>query len=124
MADRAACGRIDPSATAMKPCVILQISGFSWEIRALSVRYGDWARREDGFAAAVGKGWGGDHAPEELKPAGSVGRKAFETAVTLHTGEPYVAARAKDASGRVLATSRAVRPGDQASYAPPGQRRA
>jgi hypothetical protein len=53
--------------------------------------------------------------PERLESAGSVTRKGFETAVTLNTHEPYVAARAKDASDRILATSEAVKPADQAS---------
>src|ERR687898_678962 len=51
---------------------------------------------------------GGD--PDKLEPAGSAPRKGFETAVTLYTSEPYVAVEAKDGSGRVLGTSKAVEP--------------
>jgi hypothetical protein len=51
---------------------------------------------------------GGD--PDKLEPAGSAPRKGFETALTLYTGEPYVAVEAKDSSGRVLGTSEVVEP--------------
>jgi hypothetical protein len=51
---------------------------------------------------------GGD--PDKLEPAGSAPRKGFETAVTLHASEPYVAVEARDRSGRVLGTSEAVEP--------------
>ncbi len=53
--------------------------------------------------------------PEALEPAVSVPRRGFETAVTLRTKQSYVAARAKDGSGRVLATSHAVDLGHQAN---------
>jgi hypothetical protein len=46
--------------------------------------------------------------PEGLEPVGSVPRKGFETAISFNTDEPYVAARAKDRSERVLGTSEAV----------------
>ena len=49
--------------------------------------------------------------PERLEPVGSVPRKGFETAISFNTDEPYVAARAKDRSGRVLGTSEAVKRG-------------
>ncbi|QIN84520.1 hypothetical protein GBA63_19130 [Rubrobacter tropicus] len=49
--------------------------------------------------------------PDGLEPVGSAPRKGFETAISFRTGEPFVAARAKDRSGRVLGTSEAVRPG-------------
>jgi len=61
--------------------------------------------------------------PDELKPVASVPRKGFEIAVALQTSEPYVAVRAKDDSGKELATSRAVKPQDQAS-APRDRKRA
>ena len=61
--------------------------------------------------------------PDELKPVASVPRKGFETVVALQTREPYVAVRAKDGSGKELATSRAVKPQDQAS-APRDRKRA
>ena len=53
--------------------------------------------------------------PTELKPVATVPRKGFETAVTLKTDEPYLGVRAEDGSGNELATSRAVKPQDQAS---------
>ena len=49
--------------------------------------------------------------PDDLEPVGSAPRKGFETAITLHTDEPYVAVQAKNASGRVLGTTKAVKPG-------------
>jgi hypothetical protein len=50
--------------------------------------------------------------PDELNPVGSAPRKGFETAITLQTDEPYVAARAKDGSDRVLGASKTIEPGD------------
>jgi hypothetical protein len=41
---------------------------------------------------------------------GGAPREGFETAITVHTAEPYVSVQAKDRSGRVLATSKAVKP--------------
>jgi Arylsulfotransferase (ASST) len=46
--------------------------------------------------------------PGKLEPVGSVPRKGFETALTLHTDEPYVAVKATDSSGRVLGTSKTL----------------
>ncbi len=48
--------------------------------------------------------------PDGLEAVGSAPRKGFETTIALRTEEPYVAARAKDRSGRVLGISEAVRP--------------
>ncbi|HEV2093220.1 MAG TPA: arylsulfotransferase family protein [Rubrobacter sp.] len=45
----------------------------------------------------------------DLKPVGSAPRKGFETAITFSTEEPYVAARAKDRSGKLLGVSRTLR---------------
>ena len=50
--------------------------------------------------------------PDQLESVGSAPRKGFETTITLRTDEPYVAVRAKDGSGRVLATSEALKTGD------------
>jgi hypothetical protein len=51
--------------------------------------------------------------PGQLRPVGSaVPRGGFETAIALHTTEPYVGVQAKNGSGSVLGTSRAVKPGD------------
>lgn len=47
-------------------------------------------------------------APERLWPVASAPRDGFETSVSLRTGEPYVAARAKDGSGRALGASEAI----------------
>jgi hypothetical protein len=49
--------------------------------------------------------------PDHLEPVGSSPRHGFETTITVNTAEPYVAARAESASGRVLGTSVALRPG-------------
>jgi hypothetical protein len=50
--------------------------------------------------------------PGELELLGSGPWKGFETAIPVHTDEPYVAVRAEDGSGRVLGTSKAVKPGN------------
>jgi hypothetical protein len=48
-----------------------------------------------------------------LKPLGStVARNGFETTITLRTAEPYVGVQAKNRSGRVLGTSKAVKVGE------------
>ena len=47
----------------------------------------------------------------DLRPVGDAPRKGFETAITFRTEEPYVAARAKDRSGRLLGVSGAIRRG-------------
>jgi hypothetical protein len=49
--------------------------------------------------------------PDELDPVGSAPCKGFETALKLQTDEPYVAVKAKDSSGQVLGTSKALKPG-------------
>jgi len=51
--------------------------------------------------------------PNELEPVGTSPRHGFETTLTVRTAEPYVAVRAKSASGRVLGTTRAIKPGDR-----------
>ena len=48
--------------------------------------------------------------PDRLEPAGSVPRKGFETAINVTTTEPYVGVQAKDTSGKVLGTAKAVKP--------------
>jgi hypothetical protein len=53
--------------------------------------------------------------PEDLSAVGSAPRKGFETAITLNTGEPYVAVEAKDGSGKVLGASKAVKPAKASS---------
>ena len=50
--------------------------------------------------------------PERLRSVGSVARDGFETAIAVQTTEPYVSVRARDGSGRVLGTARAVEPED------------
>jgi hypothetical protein len=45
-----------------------------------------------------------------LHPAGSAPKRSFETAVTVNTAEPCVAVRAKSATGRVLGSTKEVRP--------------
>ena len=48
-------------------------------------------------------------APRQLTPAGSLGRRGFETRIHIGGRPTWVAVRAKDARGNVLATSSAVR---------------
>jgi hypothetical protein len=40
----------------------------------------------------------------------STPREGFETVITVKTTEPYVGVRAVDASGKVLGSSRAIKP--------------
>ena len=51
--------------------------------------------------------------PDELEPVGTAPWRGFETTVAVRTAEPYVAVQAKSASGRVLGTTKAVKPEDQ-----------
>ncbi len=46
--------------------------------------------------------------PDRLKSLGRVPCNGFETAITAHTGEPYVAVQARHSSGSVLGTSKAL----------------
>jgi hypothetical protein len=48
--------------------------------------------------------------PDRTRPFGSVPRDGFETALKVHTAEPYVAVQAKNSSGRLLGTSKALKP--------------
>ena len=50
--------------------------------------------------------------PEELEVVASVPRNGFETAITARTPELYVVVQAKNRSGRVLGTTKVVKPGD------------
>jgi hypothetical protein len=50
--------------------------------------------------------------PGELEAVASAPRKGFETVITVETAEAYVGVRAKNGSGRVLGTSKAVEPRD------------
>jgi hypothetical protein len=47
--------------------------------------------------------------PGRLESLGQVPRDGFETAMVVQTSDPYVAARAKDRSGRVLGASAPVK---------------
>jgi len=49
--------------------------------------------------------------PGQLGSLGSVPRDGFETAILARTSEPYMAVRARDASGRALGTSEPIEPG-------------
>jgi hypothetical protein len=49
--------------------------------------------------------------PDRLEPVGSAPWRGFETTIVVDTTEPYVAVRARSASGQVLGTSREVKPG-------------
>jgi arylsulfotransferase ASST len=56
--------------------------------------------------------------PSSLRPVGRAKRKAgFQTTITVHTTARWVAARARNGSGKVLATSQAVR----TSFTPTGR---
>jgi hypothetical protein len=50
--------------------------------------------------------------PEDLEPVASVPRKGFEIVITVDVSKAYVRVRAKNSSGRVLGTSKAVKPRD------------
>jgi hypothetical protein len=47
--------------------------------------------------------------PEQLKPVGSAPRDGFETLISVHTTEPYVAVQARHASGELLGTTKVVK---------------
>jgi hypothetical protein len=82
-----------------------------------------------GNAVTVYASWNGDTQvrswqilagknPSSLRPVGRAKRKVhFQTKITVHTAGRWVAARARDGSGKVLATSPAVR----ASFTPSGR---
>jgi len=48
--------------------------------------------------------------PTTLTPLTTVAKQGFETAIAVHTNDPYVAVQALDATGGVLATSAPVKP--------------
>jgi len=48
--------------------------------------------------------------PDKLEPLVSAPKKGFETVITVHTSEPYIAVKAKNASDKVLGTSTAIKP--------------
>jgi hypothetical protein len=48
--------------------------------------------------------------PRKLQELASTPRKGFETVITVKTTEPYVGVKALDASGKVLGSSRAIKP--------------
>jgi hypothetical protein len=50
----------------------------------------------------------GQH-PDRIEPLGSVTRNGFETAMKVHTADPYIVVRAEDRSGRVLGTTPPVK---------------
>ena len=49
--------------------------------------------------------------PSQLEPPGFAPKRGFETAVTVSTAESYVAVQAGSATGRMLGSTEAVRPG-------------
>jgi hypothetical protein len=51
-------------------------------------------------------------APDQLEPLASAPRQGFETVITVHTTEPYVGLQAVNGSGKVLGTSKAIKPED------------
>jgi hypothetical protein len=50
--------------------------------------------------------------PNRLQPLEAVPQEGFETTITVHTTQPYIVMRAEDNSGRVLGTTKPVRPGN------------
>ncbi|MDQ3639172.1 MAG: hypothetical protein M3426_14500, partial [Actinomycetota bacterium] len=50
--------------------------------------------------------------PGQLEEVAVAPRKGFETAIPVETTEAYVGVRAKDTLGKVLGTSRAVKPSE------------
>ncbi len=51
--------------------------------------------------------------PARLTPVGAAApRKGFETTITVNTTKPYIRVQAKDGSGRVLGTSKVIKPGN------------
>jgi len=48
--------------------------------------------------------------PDRLEPIGSAPREGFETTIKVQTAEPYVSVRAKNGAGKMLGTSRTVKP--------------
>jgi hypothetical protein len=52
--------------------------------------------------------------PTALKPVAEAPRTGFETSVTIFSKAAYVSVEAQDASGRVLGSSEAVKPGGRA----------
>jgi hypothetical protein len=51
--------------------------------------------------------------PDRLELTASVPKKGFETVITAHTDEPYIGVKAKDRTGRVLGSSKALKLGNQ-----------
>jgi hypothetical protein len=51
--------------------------------------------------------------PDRLESTASVPKKGFETVITAHTDEPYIGVKAKDRTGRVLGSSKALKLGNQ-----------
>jgi len=47
--------------------------------------------------------------PDKLEPVGSSPRTGFETAITVHTTEPYLGVKAIDGSGKTLGASEAIK---------------
>ena len=51
-------------------------------------------------------------APDQLEPIASAPRQGFETVITVRTTEPYVGLQAVNGSGKVLGTTKAIKPED------------
>lgn len=75
--------------------------------------------RGEGDAVTVYASWNGattvarwqvvaGPSPEELSPVSEAPKQGFETAITAHTAQPWIAVRALDAKGQVLAQSAVV----------------
>ena len=107
----------------------LEFAGATQSYRAFRLPWSGRPAEDPAVAARKGKGdkvriyasWNGatgvatwrvlaGSEPGRLEPVGSVPWEGFETAMAIRTEEPYVAVRAENDSGRILGTSRAVRP--------------
>jgi hypothetical protein len=50
------------------------------------------------------------HSIDDLEQIASAPRKGFETVIMVKTNKPYVGVKAVDASGKVIGSSRAIKP--------------
>ncbi len=83
------------------PAVVAEVGSAEEEVRL----YASWNGATEVASWEVLAG----PAPERLKAVESVGWEGFETAMTVGTTERYIGVRARDGSGRVLGTSKAIK---------------
>jgi hypothetical protein len=83
------------------PAVVAEVGSAEEEVRL----YASWNGATEVASWEVLAG----PAPERLEAVESVGWEGFETAMTVGTTERYIGVRARDGSGRVLGTSKAIK---------------